>query len=65
MSIETGVGFALRKAIAAILEEEPAPVNDRIMTMRLLPQKKLHATFISVYAPTMTNPAEIKKNFLQ
>ena len=53
---EVGVEFALRKEIAAILKEVQAPVNDSIMTTRLPFRKKLNAVFISVYAPTMTNP---------
>jgi len=32
---EAGVRFAIKKDIAAILDEEPTPVNDRIMKMRL------------------------------
>ena len=31
--------------------------------MRLRLQKKLFATFISVYAPTMTNNEEVKEQF--
>jgi exonuclease III len=60
---EAGVGFALRKDIAATLVEEPTPVNERIMTMRLPLQRKMCATFISVYAPTMTNSEEVKERF--
>ena len=60
---EAGVGFALRKELAATLNEDPKPVNDRIMTMRLPLQKKLCATFISVYAPTLTNTEEVKEQF--
>ena len=52
---ETGVGFSLSKKITGVLEEEPAPVNDRIMTMRLPLHKKLYATFISAPASKMTN----------
>lgn len=60
---EAGVGFALRKEIATTLDEDPTPVNDRIMTMRLPLQKRSSATLISVYAPTMTNPEEVKEQF--
>ena len=48
---EAGAGFAVRKEIAAMLDEEPLPINDRIMTMRLPLQRKMYATFISVCAP--------------
>ena len=44
---EAGVGLALRKLTAAILVEEPTPVNDGIMTMRLPLRSGSCATFIS------------------
>ena len=43
-------------------DEEPVPINDRIMTMRLPLQRKMYATFLSVYAPTMTNTGEVKED---
>ena len=46
-----------------MLDEEPAPINDRIVTMRLPPQWKVYATFYSVYALTMTNTEETKEEF--
>ena len=33
------------------------------MTLRLLLSGKRHATILSVYAPTMTNPDEVKDKF--
>lgn len=60
---EAGVGFAIRKEIIAKLTEMPKAVNDRIMSMRIPLTKKGNATLISVYAPTMTSPEEIKESF--
>ena len=56
-------GIAIGKEIAGMLDGEPVPINDRIMTMRLPPQRNMYATFISVYAPTMTNTQETKEEF--
>ena len=33
---ESGVGFAIRNNIVNLLEQDPSPVSDRIMTMRLV-----------------------------
>ena len=60
---EVGVGFAVRKQMAAKLDEEPVPTNDWIMTMILPLKWKMYVTFISVYAPTMTNTEEAKEEF--
>ena len=56
-------GIATRKEISAMLVEEPMPINYRIMNMRLPPQRKMYATFISMYVPTMTNTKETKEEF--
>lgn len=60
---ESGVGFALKNAIAQSLEQDPTPISDRIITMRLPLLKKCYVTIMSVYAPTMTNPDENKEEF--
>jgi hypothetical protein len=60
---ESGVGFALKNAIAQCLEQDPIAISDRIMTIRLPLLKKCYATIVSVYAPTMTNPDENKEEF--
>ena len=57
------MGFAVRKEISSMPDEEPVPMNDRIMTMRLPLQRKMYVTLISVYAPTMTNTEEVKEEF--
>jgi len=46
-----------------LLKEDPSPVSDRIMTMRLPLKKNAFATIVSVYAPTMTNSEETKEAF--
>ena len=60
---ESGVGFAIKNSIARDLEQDPSPITDRIMIMRLPLQKKTFVTIVSVYAPTMTNPEENKEEF--
>ena len=53
----------IRHQIIPKLTEMPKAVNDRIMTMRIPLTKKVYATLISVYAPTMTSPDDTKENF--
>ena len=38
-------------------------INDRLMTLRLPLSGNKHTTIVSVYAPTMTNSAEVKDKF--
>lgn len=59
---EAGVGSAINNSIAQNLEQDPMPINDRIMKLRLPLQRDVYATIISTYAPTMTNPDEVKEN---
>ena len=59
--LEARVGFAVKKTLVGELAGPPKCVNDRLMTMRLpLSHRKKFATLVSAYAPTMTNPDEIK-----
>ena len=60
---EVGLGFAVRTSVAKLLDQDPTPISDRIMTMRLPLEKDVYATIISVYAPTVTNPEENKEEF--
>ena len=62
---ESGVGFAVKSSIVSQLESLPQGVNDRLTTLRFPLARKCHATIISAYAPTMTNPDEIKDKFYE
>ena len=60
---EAGVGFAIKTHLVSKLSGLPKGINDRLMTLRLPLSGKRHATIISAYAPTMTNPDELKDKF--
>jgi len=60
---DSGVGFSIRNTIMHLLKEDPSPVSDRIMSMRLPLKKNAYATIVSVYAPTMTNSEDTKEAF--
>ena len=62
---EAGVGFAVKNALVNKLTSLPTGVNDRLMTLKLPLHGKKSATIISAYAPTMTNPDDIKEKFYQ
>ena len=62
---EAGVGFAIRSHLARNLAKLPEGINDRLMTLRLPLGNKKCATLISAYAPTMTNPDDIKDKFYE
>ncbi|XP_045163742.1 craniofacial development protein 2-like [Mercenaria mercenaria] len=62
---EAGVGFAIRTKLVRNLTGQPKGINDRLVTIRLPVGMNKHATLISCYAPTMTNPEEIKDKFYQ
>ena len=57
---EAGVGFAIKSHLVSKLSGLPKGINDRLMTPRLPLSGKRHATIVSAYAPTMTNPDEVK-----
>ena len=60
---EAGVGFAIKTELVGKLSGLPKCINDRLMTFRLSLSGNKHATIISAYAPTMTNPDEVKGKF--
>ena len=60
---EAGVGFAIKSHLVSKLSGLPKGINDRLMTLRLPLSSKRHATTVSTYAPTMTNPDEVKDKF--
>ena len=60
---EAGVGFAINSHLVSKLSGLPKGVNDHLMTRRRALSCKRHATIVSAYAPTMTNPDEVKDRF--
>ena len=63
---EAGVGFAIKTALVNKLVGLPKGVNDRLMVLKFpLPGGKKHVTIVSAYAPTMTNPDEVKFRFYE
>ncbi len=63
---EAGVGFAVRTKLVSKLAGPPKGIDDRLMFIRLpLSHGKKFATLIRAYAPTMTNPNEIKDKFYE
>ena len=45
------------------LSKLPKGITDRLMTLRLPLSGNKHGTIVSVYAPTKTNPDEVKDKF--
>uniref|UniRef100_A0A0B7BSR0 Reverse transcriptase domain-containing protein n=3 Tax=Arion vulgaris TaxID=1028688 RepID=A0A0B7BSR0_9EUPU len=62
---ESGVGFAVKSHLVRGLTRLPKGVSDRVMTLQISLGEKKSATLLSVYAPTMTNPSEIKDGFYE
>ena len=60
---EAGVGFAIKSHLVIKLSGLPKSINDRLMTLRRPLSGKRHATIVSAYEPTMTNPDEVKDMF--
>ncbi len=62
---KAGVGFTIKTTHASKLASIPEGRNDRMMKLQLLLGHKTNATLIGAYAPTMTNPDEIKDRFYE
>tara|TARA_B110001454_G_scaffold15635_1_gene14033 strand:+ start:278 stop:3463 length:3186 start_codon:yes stop_codon:yes gene_type:complete len=62
---ESGVGFAIKNNIVSKLSSLPKGVNDRLISLRIPLSKDRHAVLVSAYAPTMTNPEDIKEKFYE
>ena len=61
--LEAGVGFAIKSHLVSKLSGLPKGISYRLMTLRLPLSGKRHATIVSAYAPTMTNPDKVKEKF--
>ena len=62
---ESGVGFAIKNYLVSKLSSLPKGTNDRLISLRIPLTKDRHAVLVSAYAPTMTNPDEIKEKFYE
>ena len=60
---EAGIGFAIESHLVSKLSGLPKGINDRLMLLTLTLSGKGHATIVNAYAPTMTNPDEVKDKF--
>jgi len=62
---ESGVGFAVKSSLVRLLVGPPKGINDRLMTLQIPLHGGKTATLVSVYAPTMTNPDDVKDKFYE
>ena len=60
-----GVGFAIRSSLMSQLSELPVGINERLMKLRFPLSGSRHMTIISVYAPTLTSPDDVKESFYE
>ena len=60
-----GVGIAIKNSVLPKLESLPKGINERLMMLRIRLKGNQHLTFISVYAPTLTNDELIKEQFYE
>ena len=59
------MGFAIKSYLPRKLVKLPEGINDRLMTLQIPLGNKKSATLISAYAPTMTNPDDVKDKFYE
>ena len=62
---ESGVEFAIKSNLVRHLVGPPKGINDRLMTLQVPLRGNKFAPLISVYASSMTNPDEIKIDFMK
>ena len=60
---EAGVGFSIESDLVRKLSGLSNGINDRLMTLRLPLYGHNHANVVSAYAPTISNPDEVKDKF--
>ena len=58
-----GVGLAIKNTLLPKLTETPVGISERLMTLRIPPEKNRYATLLSVYAPTLPSDSESKDSF--
>ena len=61
---EAGVGFVIANNLVKQLPTLPTGISERLITLRIPTRKTRYAT-ISVFAPTMTNPDQVKEEFYE
>ena len=54
------ITFVINSDLVGKLTGLPNGINDRLMILRLPLSGNKHVTLVSAYAPTMTNPDEVK-----
>ena len=60
---EAEIGFVIKTDLVGKLSRLPKGISDRLMTLSLPLSGNKHTTSPSAYAPTMTNPDEVKDKF--
>lgn len=61
----SGVGFAIKNQLMRRLLEYPVHISDRVTTLRLHLNQGNYLNVISVYAPTLDKPDDVKDKFYE